>query len=337
MGNVGNRRVKFGTGFLAGNELRHTIRMAKLAEEMGFSSCWIAEDYFYGGAFSTATACAMETQSIDIGIGVVNPYTRHPVLTTMELAAFDAISEGRAILGLGASNGRWIEEQMGIPYKKPLTSVKESAEIISGLLKEKEIHYKGTYFETGKVELNFKPYRPHVPLYLGVKGPKALHMAGKVADGVLTSTMSSLPYIRYVKEQVARGAQEANRNPDEIKIASYLVFSISENRDEARAAVKPLIAKYLGIHGKHPILTTTGMPEHDILAFREAFLQGTDATHLITDWMIDTFSVSGTPEECRQRLNSLIDAGLDYPIAFEIPGIPVEETMKQVYTHLIAR
>lgn len=331
---VGNKTIKFGTGFLAGNELQHTIKMAKLAEKLGFSSCWIAEDYFYGGAFSTATACAMDTSSINIGIGVINPYSRHPVLSTMELAALDAISEGRIILGLGSSNARWIEEQMGVPFKRPLTAMKESAEIINGLLNGEEIQYNGTHFQTGKVKLEFKPFRPHIPVYLGVKGPKALQMAGRVADGVLTSIMTSEAYVQFVKDHLAQGAKEAGRNVDEIKIAAYLGISISENREEARAAVKPMIARYLGIHGNHPILTSTKMEKPDIMPFREALVKGLDATHLVTDWMIDTFTVSGTPDECRKKLKSLLDAGIDYPVAFEIPGIPVEETMKQVHTYL---
>ena len=53
------------------------------SEEKEFSSVWIAEDYFYGGAFSTAAACAVQTSKIQIGIGVINPFTRHPVLSAM--------------------------------------------------------------------------------------------------------------------------------------------------------------------------------------------------------------------------------------------------------------
>ena len=87
--------VQFGTGLLSGNELPSLIKISKKAEELGFASCWIAEDYFYGGAFSTATACALNTSSIKIGIGVINPYTRHPALTAMEVGALDVASNGR--------------------------------------------------------------------------------------------------------------------------------------------------------------------------------------------------------------------------------------------------
>jgi len=169
---VSYKDVQFGTGFLGGNELPNLIKMSRMAEELGFTSCWIAEDYFYGGAFSTATACALNTSSIKIGIGVINPYTRHPALTAMEVGALDVASNGRTILGIGASNKRWIQEQAGITYKKPLAAMKESVEIIRGLLQGDRVCKKGEYFDTGEIKLEFKPYRPQIPIFLGVKGQK---------------------------------------------------------------------------------------------------------------------------------------------------------------------
>lgn len=328
------KKVKFSTGFLAGNELKHTIRMAQLAEKLGFETCWVGEDYFYGGAFSAATACAMQTSSIKIGIGVINPYTRHPALSSMEFGALDSISEGRTIIGIGASNKRWIEEQMGIPFKKPLTAMKEMTEIMSGLFGNSAIEYEGELFNTGKISLGFKPYRRHVPIYIGAKGPKVLQMVGESADGVLTSIMTSVPYLSFVKDNIAIGAKKAGRDPNEIKIAAYLIISISENREEAREAVKPMLAQYLGIHGDHPILTTAGMEVDHALAFRECMIKGESADHLIDDWVIDTFTIAGTPEECREKYKRIIQAGVDSPVAFEIPGIPMEETLRQVHDHL---
>ncbi|MDD4569216.1 MAG: LLM class flavin-dependent oxidoreductase [Tepidanaerobacteraceae bacterium] len=328
--------VKFGTGFLGGNELPSLIKMSRKAEELGFSSCWIAEDYFYGGAFSTATACALNTSSIKIGIGVINPYTRHPALTSMEVGALDVASKGRTILGIGASNKRWMQEQAGIPFKKPLAAMKESVEIIRGLLAGETVCKKGEYFDTGEIKLEFKPYRPQIPIYLGVKGPKALKMAAEIGDGVLMSIMTSAPYVKYVREEIRKAVLSVGRSEKDIKLAAYLAISISENREKARNLVKPMLAKYFGIHGVHKILTCTGMPEEDILRFREAMLQKEDASDLVNDWMIDTFAVAGTPRECRLKIKELVEAGLDHPIAFEIPGVSMEETMEQVHRYIIS-
>ena len=100
----------------------------------GLGSLWIIEDYFHPGAYALAAAAAAVTERIAIGLGVVNPYTRHPALLAMETAALAGIAPGRVVLGLGSSNRRWIEAQMGIPFKAPLGGLRESVEIVRRLL-----------------------------------------------------------------------------------------------------------------------------------------------------------------------------------------------------------
>ena len=118
-------------GGLSADVLMDTVRQA---EADGFRSCWISEDYFNGGAMATAGALAAVTSRIELGVGVVNPYTRTPVLTAMEAAAVDAVSRGRFLLAMGSSNRRWIEEKMCIPFEKPITHVAESVEMIRTLI-----------------------------------------------------------------------------------------------------------------------------------------------------------------------------------------------------------
>lgn len=90
-------------GLIADNtNARDYVAQAQVAERLGFDSFWVPEDYVYPGPFSVCAAIAATTSKIKIGTGVVNPFARHPVLTAMELAALDQISNGRAILGLGA-------------------------------------------------------------------------------------------------------------------------------------------------------------------------------------------------------------------------------------------
>lgn len=325
-----SNQLNFGIGFLQGDKMQKTVGRVKKAEELGFTHCWIAEDYFFGGAFSTATACAANTTKINIGIGVINPFTRHPALTAMEFGAFDLVAEGRGILGMGTSNKRWIEEQMGIPFVKPLKTLNESIQIIKKLFSNGEVEFSGGIFNTGKIKLGFKPYKKDIPLFLGVKGPKALKLAGEIADGVLLSIMTSKDYVRYARGKIAEGAEESGRKLKDIKIAAYLVINISENRGKAREQVKPLIGKYLGIHGVHPILTSSGMAEEEILTFRKALLEGKDASNLVTDRLIDKFAIAGTKIECKEKIISIIETGIDYPVVFEVPGVSLEDSMKNI-------
>src|SRR5258707_9324980 len=79
----------------------HVVERARAAERGGLDSLWYIEDYFQTGAFAVAGAAAAVTTRLGIGLGVVNPYTRHPALLAMETATLAGIAPGRVVLGLG--------------------------------------------------------------------------------------------------------------------------------------------------------------------------------------------------------------------------------------------
>ena len=310
-----------GFGFSGVYSAGETIALAKKTEEIGLDSVWIAEDYFQGGAFSIASACAVNTSRIDIGIGVINPFTRHPALAAMEAVSLDEISGGRAIIAMGASNKRWIESQAGIPFVKPITATKECTMIMKGLIRGEEVEFQGESFKTGPIKLENKAYRPDQPIYLGVKGDQALAIAGEIADGVLLSAGSPLAYIKHVRERLAIGAARVGRDPSEIKIAAYLPTYIHEDGQKAVDMMRKLTARFLALHGSAPITLCAGLKAEETAPFREAFLQGKTADLPVSDHMVDTLVVAGTPEHCRQRIQDYVDAGVDIPVIFEASGI----------------
>jgi len=317
---------------------RQLMATAGRTEELGFGTFWVPEDYIHRGAFSLASAIAACTTSLRIGIGVLNPYTRHPVLTAMELGALEEISDGRAVLGMGASLAPWIEGQLGIPYVKPATSIREGVEIIRALFRGEELTYTGQVFQTRQARLNFVPPRTDVPIHLGVLGPKNLTMAGRIADGALLAVLLSPAYVRYAVECIQRGAAAVGKDLAGFEIGGLLTISISEDGRAAREAVKPFLATWIGLLGSqpdHPIFSCPGLSAEDIKPFGERFAQGELATDLVTDWMIDTFTIAGDPEHCRPKLAALVDAGLTCPVPFEVPGIRPEVTLDAVKAHLI--
>ena len=133
---------------------------ARDAERAGFGSVWIIEDYFQPGAFALAGAAAAATERITIGLGVVNPYTRHPAVLAMETAALAGIAPGRVVLGLGSSNRNWIEGQMKIPFDTPLQGLREGTEIVARLLAGERVSYAGTCFSVHDVALETPPLSP---------------------------------------------------------------------------------------------------------------------------------------------------------------------------------
>jgi 5,10-methylenetetrahydromethanopterin reductase len=309
---------------------RHVTRWARAAEQAGLGSLWFVEDYFYPGAFALAAAAAAVTERVAIGLGVVNPYTRHPALLAMETAALSGVAPGRVVLGLGSSNRVWIEEQMGIPFKTPLQALRECTEIVRALWTGERVTRDGRSFVLREVRLSFTPEQRELPVLLGVKGPRALALAGEIADGVHCSILSCPAHVRRVRSTTA----EARGTGGKFLVIAYIPMAVSHDGPEARRWVKPLLARYLGfLHGQS-ILKDAGLSDTGTLPFREALEARRQAAHLVTEELVDTFAVAGTPEQCRLALRRWAEAGLDTPIAVVPPGPDLVQQLDLIGTEL---
>ena len=329
---------ELGLGFVRTSAPAKVGEWASLAEELGFDSVWVAEDYFQGGAFSVATACALATTRVRVGIGVVNPFTRHPALLAMETASLDNLSQGRITLGLGTGNPGWMR-QMGINFAAPLSGLREGAQLVRRLLQGEEVTFNGRCFSLNGVRVESPTYSQRVPICLGFKGPKTLKLAGQllgeIADGVHLSILTSVPYVRFAKGQIAKGIQKSGGNPEEIKIAAYLPIVVDRNGEQDHAALRSYIAKYIVLMGVQPILVEAGMTPEQVERIRKAAQRGEEPSELISDDLVETFGVAGSPEACVGRLRDYIRAGVNTIIACEIPGIPIEDTARSLAEHIL--
>ncbi len=285
----------------------HAIGWARAAERAGLGSLWLIEDYFHPGAFTLAGAAAAVTERVALGVGVVNPYTRHPALLAMEAAALCGAAPGRAVIGLGSSNRRWIEEQMGIAVKTPLADLEECVTIVRRLLGSERVTIHGERFQLREIQLEWVP-EVAPPILLGVKGPRALGLAGTIADGVLCSVLASPDHVRRVRATTA--AARAG-----FVVAAYVATLIDDDGGRAREGVKPLLARYLGLLHGQSILADAGLEAQRTQPFRDALERGEEARSLVTDEMVEALAVAGTPGECRQQLRRWAEAGLDAAIA----------------------
>ena len=114
------------------------MQLASVAEESGFSTLWFAENPYQRGVLPAVVACAGVTNRIALGIGVFNPYNRHPTLMAMAIGALDEYSGGRAILGIGSGVPAWVERIT--PFRRPLHAVRDAVSIARGLLSGESVH-----------------------------------------------------------------------------------------------------------------------------------------------------------------------------------------------------
>ena len=192
-------------------------RRARLAEFRGYDSLWVTERYFQEETFSLLGFLAAATERIELGVGVVNPYTRHPALTAMAAATADRLAAGRLLLGLGRSDPGVIEGTFGIPYERPRETLAEAVEVIRRLLAGETVDAPDGRAALRGARLAVTPLRPP-PIYLAAIGPRALRLAGAVADGVLLNAYVPAAYVRRAVAEVRAGAEAAGRDPDAIDI-----------------------------------------------------------------------------------------------------------------------
>lgn len=327
--------LQFGVGF-EGAGARKQIELARMAEELGFGSCWVPEDYFFRGAFTIASALACSTSRIRIGLGVVNPFTRHPALIAMEFAALTELALGRTALGIGAGVSTWID-QMHLSSPTPGRAIREAVDVIRRITRGEKVSFKGKVFNLDEVALSFKAPQAEIPIHLGVLGPKNLAMAGQIADGVMLSAMTSPAYARFAVENIRKGAEAAGRK-DKIELGAFLLTSVSDNESEARDAVKPLLAVLISLMSsqpQNPLFATARMDPDEMRRFGEVYASGELPVRLVTDSIIDTFAIAGGPDRCRDGLKKILDAGITNPVFFEIPGVPPEKIIRAVHQHLM--
>jgi len=193
---------------------RYCIDLAQAAEANGFASIWFAENPFESGVFVAAGACAAMTGRMRLGIGVVNPYTRHPVQIAMEFAALDELSGGRAILGIGSGIAAPIK-CMGLDNSRPVTAVREAITIVCGLMMGDGVTFDGTVFNVRSVN-TLRRIFPHLPhpgpqIYLAAAGQPMLRACGELADGLVISNLTPLCSAKRMAEMVVERAAKLGR------------------------------------------------------------------------------------------------------------------------------
>lgn len=308
--------------------IEEMVRYVKLAEKKGFHSAWMAEDYFLRDAFSPLACFAMATRQITLGLGVINPYTRHPVLIAESTAAVDELSKGRCVLGLGTGVLPLIQ-QMGIKTDKPLEMMKESVEVIRRVLAEEETSYRGTMLQIDKVKFGanpyfdlvgrFKPRRKRIPIYMAAMGPRMLQLAGELADGVLFSVGIPPSHLKYAIENIKIGADRSKRKISEIDLACYIACAPS-NRRIAPRAVRGFIS-FMVAYASEDVLRPINIDPADAAKIRETLEKNGmhAASNLVSTEMVGALMAYGKGEQIRERIEEYVSYGLDLPILLPLP------------------
>jgi 5,10-methylenetetrahydromethanopterin reductase len=319
--------------------VNETVAMAKACEDAGFDAFWIAEAYpwwrkhGFEARSSTATLAviAAQTRRMQLGWGIISPYTRHPVQVAMEARVMQDLAGDRFLLGLGASKifmkeiGEGEGERVG-----PATVMRESIDIIRGVLTGEPFDYQGKVFAASVPPLKFEAHTPRTlpPIYVAGTGPVMQKMAGSISDGLLTASITTPAFVRYSRKNMEEGARKAERDSARLALGSVIVGSIGRDSAKGKEGAREQAAMYLAnkvqnIKGSADVLLEcAGLSREELQPVAEAMEKGgrKAAARAVTDEILHKVcAIAGTPEECILRIEEYRAAGCTH-ILLEIWG-----------------
>ena len=287
--------------------------LSSQAEKNGFEAVWVPEGGGRDSLTSLATI-AMKTDTVKLGTGILPIFARTPTNTAMSAAGMAAVSDGRFLLGLGVGHAPTVESRDGIPFKQPMTRMRETIQIIKALLSGGEVNFTGKQFKITGASMGAATPKTKVPIYIAALGPQMLEMVGELADGVLMN-WTAVDYLGEAIGHIKRGAEKAGRDPNEIDIAGYVRVAVGDNLTESRDSLRRQVARYASNPFYRNFFAQTGF-DKEMSAAAAALADGNldKAADSITEEMQDQVAIVGTVEECRAALEKRRAAGLQLPV-----------------------
>jgi 5,10-methylenetetrahydromethanopterin reductase len=314
--------------------LDEMLASARAMDEAGMDTIWLAEAYPWWrkhgmeARSSTVVSALMarETKRLTIGWGIISPFTRHPVQVAMDARVVQEAAPGRFILGFGTS--KIFLNNARMQTTKTLGPMRDAVAIVRGVLGGEAFEYSGSTWNASVPALQPEAHAPREvpPVYVAATAPKMQALAGEIADGCLTPSITTPAFVRYTRENVAA----------DIDIGCTIVASIHEtDRDAGRDGAREIAGMYLAnkvqnIQGAaDTLLELAGIEQDEIRPVADAMEQGgrLAAKAKVTDALLDKCKpIAGTPDECVAAIEEYRDAGCTH-VMLELWG---ENRLEQI-------
>jgi len=300
--------VKFGIEFVPRDLFWKTTYYAIQAEKQGFNYLWITDHFNNRNVYVSLAIVSAYTDKIKFGPGVTNPYLVHPAITAQAVASLNEIAPGRVVCGIGVGD-RTTLNMVNISQLKPLAAIRESVQIIRGFSSGGSVNLKGELFNISQGRFNFR-VASSIPIFIGAQGPKMLMLAAEIGDGVLINA-SHPRDIEHALNFIREGATKAGRKVEELEVAAYTSFSVSEEMKKALKAVVPVVG-YIVAGSPDSVLESHRISPEVAGKIRDAIVRGMwkDAFSQVTSEMIEAFSICGTPDVCIEKIDKLVKLGV---------------------------
>jgi F420-dependent oxidoreductase-like protein len=322
--------------------LQEAAKQAADLERAGVDILWVAEAYGFD-AVSLMGYLAAVTERVEIAAGILPIYTRTPTLLAMTAAGIDALSDGRCVLGLGASGPQVIEGFHGVPYDRPLQRTREIIEICRQVWKRERVVHDGAVYKLplppgqgtglGKpLKLITHPVRDRIPIYVASLGPKNVAMTAEVADGWLPLFYLPDKAKAVWGDDIAAGTARRSADLAPLEIAAGGLLAVGEDASKFREFSRPMVALYVGGMGArgrnfyNDLVRRYGF-EREAELIQDLYLDGKkdEAAAAVPDELLEATSLCGPESYVRERIAAMKESGVTVlnvtPLGGDVPAL----------------
>ena len=331
-------------------DFKNDVKQVQDLERAGLDLVWVAEAYSYD-AVSLIGYLAATTESVEIGTGILNVYSRTASCMGQTAAGLDFVSDGRFVLGLGASGPQVIEGFHGVPYEKPMPRIRDYINVVRMMLRRDKIIYDGPTVTVplpegegtglGKpLKLINHPVRNEVPIFWASLMSRSVTETARYADGWLPVFFDPEKFHNVWGDELKAGT--AQRDPDlgPLQISAGGMVAIGDEfDDDARTRVldfaRPTVALYvggMGARGKNFYNTICQKYGYVDEAFeiQDLYLDGKkeEAAAAVPDAMLENTNLVGPEGYVRERIAAYKEAGVTHLSVNAVGADPVRTIEK---------
>ena len=276
------------------------------AEAAGYDTVFASSHYNNRDPFAALHRIGVETETVRLGPGVVNPFEIHPVTLASKVATVDEATGGRGVFGIGPGDPS-TARNLGFDDDRGLRPVLEAFKTAQQLWNGERVDNDDT-FVAADAGLNYEPPSgADIPVYVGGEGPHMCRMAAKHADGLLFNGSHEAD-LAWAREQVDQGEADRPDHRGEFDLAAYASVSVAEEREAAREAARPPVA-YITAGAAPPVLDRHDIDGETANEIGEKISAGefSAAFKLVTPAMIDAFCMVGTVDSVADQMAAVTD------------------------------
>jgi probable F420-dependent oxidoreductase len=307
--------LSFGVTILPDPPYARFLELISLAEEHGFEYAWTYDSHvLWQESIPLLAVAARETSKIKMGHFVTNPGTRDPTVLASAYATLQDLSDGRMVMGIGRGDSavRYIGRQ---PVK--VAEFEAALAMLKDFMNGREVHWNDKDLQLKWV----RPELPEIPMWVAGYGPKALAVAGRVGDGVIIQ-LADPEIITWIMDTARRSAEEAGRDPSQLKCIvgapAHVTDDLADARDQVRwfpamvsNHVKDLIERYGADGSSVPKALTDYVKAREFYDYNDHSRVGAAHGEFVTDEICDRFCVIGNAEQSAAKLRELEAVGVD--------------------------